>query len=65
MPGKNGLPIHADDLRAMGHDVVGILMKMEPKKAEELRYTWRFWARPEQIAPKGDWSIWLINAGRG
>lgn len=65
MPGKNGLPIHADDLRAMGHDVVSILKRMDPKKAEELKFTWRFWARPEQIAPNGDWNIWLINAGRG
>jgi phage terminase large subunit-like protein len=65
MPGKNGLPIHADDLREMGHDVVSILTKMDPKKAEELKYTWKFWARPEQIAPNGDWNIWLINAGRG
>ena len=65
MPGKNGLPIHADDLREMGHDVVSILTKMDPKKADELKYTWKFWARPEQIPPGGDWNIWLINAGRG
>lgn len=25
---------------------------------------WRFWARPEQIAPPGDWLIWFIKAGR-
>ena len=31
----------------------------------ELRHRWRFWARPEQIAPSGDWRAWLFLAGRG
>jgi phage terminase large subunit-like protein len=26
---------------------------------------WRFWARPEQLAPAGDWRGWLVMAGRG
>jgi len=26
---------------------------------------WTFWARPEQIPPKDDWSIWLLLGGRG
>lgn len=30
-----------------------------------LAYDWRFWARPEQVAPDGHWSTWLILAGRG
>lgn len=30
-----------------------------------LRYEWRAWARPEQIAPLGAWLVWLILAGRG
>ena len=70
MTGKNGLPLHADDLREMGYDVVEALSKLDPKKAEELRYNWRFWARPEQIAPDKmpngeDWNNLLANAGRG
>nr|WP_270374965.1 terminase family protein [Marinicauda sp. Alg238-R41] len=32
---------------------------------DELKYLWRFWARPNQIAPEGDWSTWLALAGRG
>jgi phage terminase large subunit-like protein len=32
---------------------------------ERLLYDWRFWARPSQIAPDGDWLTWLILAGRG
>ena len=26
---------------------------------------WEFWARPNQLPPKGDWRIWLLLAGRG
>lgn len=26
---------------------------------------WPFWARPDQLAPVGDWMSWLILAGRG
>jgi len=62
---KNGLPIHADDLRAMGEDVVSLLSQLSPEKAEELIYTWEFWARPQQIAPEGNWNTWYISAGRG
>lgn len=65
MAGKNGLPLHADDLREMGENVVDLLLQLDPKKAEELRYTWKFWARPNQLAPEGKWNTWFINAGRG
>ena len=35
-------------------------------QAEALLYDWRgFNARPDQIIPPGDWSIWLVLAGRG
>ena len=30
-----------------------------------LYYDWRTWARPEQLPPSGDWSVWWVNAGRG
>lgn len=37
----------------------------EEAKAK-LRWEWRkFWARPNQIAPDGDWNTWLVLAGRG
>jgi phage terminase large subunit-like protein len=26
---------------------------------------WPVWARPEQLAPEGDWRVWLLLAGRG
>lgn len=31
----------------------------------QLKYTWEFWAREEQRIPEGDWTFWLVNAGRG
>lgn len=30
-----------------------------------LNYNWRFWARPNQIAPDGEWATCLALAGRG
>ena len=32
---------------------------------EKLLYDWRFWARPKQLTPEGDWYVWVILAGRG
>jgi phage terminase large subunit-like protein len=33
--------------------------------AGALEYSWDFWARPQQLAPAGDWFIWLLEGGRG
>src|SRR5215471_6166737 len=41
------------------------LASLTRKELESLTYDWRFWARPEQRPPHGDWHIWLILAGRG
>ncbi|MDT8442436.1 MAG: terminase family protein [Desulfuromonadales bacterium] len=34
-------------------------------EAAALELDWQWWARPKQIAPAGDWRIWLMMAGRG
>jgi phage terminase large subunit-like protein len=34
-------------------------------KIATLKWDWNFWGRPEQQEPDGDWSTWLILAGRG
>ena len=40
--------------------------QLGPAKVEELQHTWEFWARPNQLEPKGDhWDIWVALAGRG
>ena len=30
-----------------------------------LVWDWKFWGRPEQQTPKGDWNIWMFLGGRG
>lgn len=42
-----------------------ILDGLTEEQLAALQWDWRFWARPEQIAPPGDWSTWLALAGRG
>jgi phage terminase large subunit-like protein len=42
-----------------------ILDSLTPKQLHDLNYDWRFWARPKQLPPDGDWLTWLIEAGRG
>lgn len=41
------------------------LQSLSNEEAAVLFYDWRFWARPEQIAPEGDWHVWMVMAGRG
>jgi phage terminase large subunit-like protein len=38
---------------------------LTPRERDALWYDWRFWARPDQLPPPGDWVYWLILAGRG
>lgn len=58
----------------MGESLAQIVAKLPDAEREKvladldsegLVWDWRFWARPEQIAPEGDWNIWLLLAGRG
>ena len=43
-----------------------ILSQFTDDEAAALLHDWRgFLARPDQIAPDGDWDIWLALAGRG
>jgi predicted phage terminase large subunit-like protein len=42
-----------------------IVANMDPALVVRLAQSWRTFARPEQVAPDGDWSVWLVLAGRG
>lgn len=42
-----------------------VYASLSEEERERLRYEWRAWARPSQVAPAGDWRVWLILAGRG
>lgn len=41
------------------------LNEISDDEAALLCEDWRFWAREEQLAPRGDWRIWLFLGGRG
>jgi phage terminase large subunit-like protein len=41
------------------------LAKLSIETRAALRFHWPFWARPNQLAPDGDWRTWLALAGRG
>jgi len=48
------------------NEVEAALAKLTDQEAQALLYDWRgFLARPDQVAPEGDWDIWLALAGRG
>lgn len=42
-----------------------LLQSLSPEDLRDLQFHWPFWARPSQQAPRGDWLIWAIIAGRG
>lgn len=42
-----------------------VLSDLTVEEATALEHDWPFWARPKQLAPQGDWRIWLLLAGRG
>jgi hypothetical protein len=41
------------------------LTSLSDDEADFLCRDWRFWARDAQLAPPGDWRIWLFLGGRG
>lgn len=56
----------AQILAALPDDEREATMKsLSPKARAALKYNWEFWARPNQLQPEGDWTTWLILAGRG
>lgn len=41
------------------------LEDLSDEEADDLLHTWELWARPNQLEPDGQWTTWLILAGRG
>lgn len=41
------------------------IRRLTPAEADALLSHWPTWARPDQLPPAGEWSTWLILAGRG
>jgi len=58
--------ITADTLRALSpEEYEAVMSALGPKAVEELLYNWKFWARDDQLEPKGKYKIWMPLAGRG
>jgi phage terminase large subunit-like protein len=43
----------------------GIFDTLSREEQEQAMWDWSIWARPKQLAPPGNWRVWLILAGRG
>jgi len=41
------------------------LARLTRQQQIELQERWYAWAHAGQLAPPGDWRVWLIRAGRG
>jgi phage terminase large subunit-like protein len=41
------------------------LAELTDRECDALLHDWAWWARPNQQLPPGDWTTWLILAGRG
>ena len=41
------------------------LAGLAPRYQQAIAAVWRFWAHDGQLAPDGDWRVWLLLAGRG
>ena len=51
------LPLHRREME---------MSRLSEATRADLLWSWRdWWARPAQLAPSGDWSTWLVLAGRG
>ncbi|MGC6401768.1 DNA-packaging protein [Sphingomonas sp. FW199] len=42
-----------------------LLARMTAGDRQELLHRWSLWAHAGQLAPPGDWRVWVIRAGRG
>ena len=42
-----------------------VLSELTETEAAAIEHDWRFWARPKQLPPDGDWLTWIVRAGRG
>ncbi len=65
MPGKKSLAVWLNSLPEPQRTKTRAGLTETEDRAEALLYDWSFWGRPNQIAPPGDWTTWLILAGRG
>lgn len=60
------MSLSAAQFRALpDKEKISLFESLTEKEAAILLYDWNFWARDNQTAPDGDWTHWLVLAGRG
>ncbi len=57
--------IDSCDFDALRKETLQAIKRLLHERKTDATYDWNTIARPEQLAPKGDWHTWLILAGRG
>ncbi len=65
--------MQANAVNNAGESVVTRLLRLDPEvfdtlspeEQEQAMWDWSVWAREKQLAPPGNWRVWLILAGRG
>jgi len=63
--GRHGLSPRERLARLPREEQLEMLSRLSDAEIVALRRSWRFQARPKQLAPPGEWMIWLVEAGRG
>ena len=46
-------------------EIEAFMAGLNRTERREWRWDWSIQARPSQLAPAGDWRVWLVMAGRG
>src|SRR6185295_9147929 len=46
-------------------DIEKYLATLSDEEQRFLEFDWKFWSRPNQRAPEGNWKRWILNCGRG
>src|SRR5690242_6111642 len=67
---KTSVPVDSSQAELLAslpeEERTAILAGLTDSQLEALRWDWKFWARPDQLAPPDlDWKNWLLLAGRG
>lgn len=46
-------------------EIRALVADLTDEEIETALYDWPLWARPDQLAPPGQWVVWLLMGGRG
>lgn len=46
-------------------DRIQVISELSAPELVSLEWDWKFWARPKQLPPPGEWLTWLLQTGRG